>query len=261
MICFPYDYDRIIARSRWYIYDIIDDWKEFWKVDIAEWYDEAQEDRLVRNAMGVTYTAKEYFERKFPAIKNHGCHIPNGGVDNDDWFIEPVDFDSGEKNIVCVSHVGGPWWDWDAVVEIDIACKENGWKFHLVGGGDTTLRPKLGATICYGPMPRPEALGIASRCDVGVIPFKGDICPSVDPIKYHEYLTMGMNTVAGLDLIEMKHFKHVFMPIDGWGATLEMAVCDSPKISDGEKHEHSWRGRSEVLYRYMLGIAFGRVGE
>jgi len=88
----------------------------------------------------------------------------------------------------------GSWLNWHVLNLLD----ETGLSGLLIGRYDNL--PDWKNTEARGELSHSDALSAMSSAKVGVIPFQGELCRSVDPIKYYDYLAAGLWTVTTPDV-------------------------------------------------------------
>lgn len=183
------------------IYDIMDDWQQFYRAGQAPWYKEAIEKYLVMNADFVT-AVSPVLREKFLGIRSDIHVIGNGyspeilGAEYQNVARKEV----GNKKIIgYFGHLTDAWFDWRLVFEI--AVKMPDVIFELIGYGEPDWVQEKAAEFkninLLGKV-YPSDLHIhVARWSVGIIPFtESDLSDAVDPIKIYEYLYFGLPVVV-----------------------------------------------------------------
>jgi glycosyltransferase involved in cell wall biosynthesis len=195
---FPHpSFFKLIAEAHaagWYvIYDVVDDWEEFFRVGQAIWYDAEFEEHLLHNADAVV-TVNQFLAEHLD--HEEAVIIPNGlsvGVEKVD---KARDLERGEVTIGYFGYLAGAWFDWQLLAEV--AKKNPNWIFYLIGYGGSPEGFQLPHNIrLLGKKPRSELASYAANWDVAIIPFKDErLAMGADPIKTYEYLAMGLPVVV-----------------------------------------------------------------
>ena len=234
------------------VYYCVDDFTQFPGVDKKTIMD--MEEDLVNSCDLILYTAR-YLEKKFSSRKNK-CHYLPHGVDYD-HFNKPYRRSEKEKNEKTVIGFFGylsQWVDFDLISYIAESKPE--WEIMLIGGTDQNTDPlrrfdnvTLTDNIKYDLLPR-----FAAKFDIGIIPFIiNELTMAVNPLKFLEYMAMGIPTVS-TSLPELIRFgDHVYLSdnYDDFLNNIERAISeDSPekrKRRNELAFEHSWDSRAKQL--------------
>ncbi|WP_282198845.1 glycosyltransferase [Collibacillus ludicampi] len=190
------------------IYDILDDWEEFGRVDQAPWYNkEIEEAVLVTSDLVVAVS--EPLKSKFTHLRTD-IHVVGNGYDplllkhGDISLKEPT----GENKIHVgyFGHLTESWFDWDLV--FNIVENNSNMVFHLIGYGASNeiqqeIRKKPNIRF-YGKVPPNELHKYVKHWHIGIIPFiDSKLSQAVDPIKVYEYMFFGLPTiVTGIEHIK-----------------------------------------------------------
>jgi hypothetical protein len=182
------------------VYDIMDEWEEFYKVGHAPWYNMKVEEEITKQA-GLVFAVSKPLSDKFNYIREDIYVVGNG-------FSEKL---SGEKDIALKTpaedgrihtgyfgHLTDSWLDWDILIEM---IKEDKFFIHLIGYGiPERLEKELKNyenVRYYGKVHPSELAAHVKNWHVGLIPFKKSaLSQAVDPIKIYEYLYFGLPTVS-----------------------------------------------------------------
>jgi glycosyltransferase involved in cell wall biosynthesis len=215
------------------IYEILDNWEEFHRVNQAPWYAKDAEQAMVLNSDLVT-TVSEPLKRKFSLLRADLELVPNGydsqtlGAQNRNIAL-PFS-KQNELNIGYFGHLTDSWFDWDLLLEIsDLALHEHlPLKFHIIGYGEPRyIRNRISARqdriVFHGRVPTSELYQHVADWDAGIIPFRpGRLSESVDPIKVYEYLYFGLPVmVSGIPHLEGVPHVQCFEGASGFLRTLE----------------------------------------
>ena len=183
------------------IYDIMDEWEEFFRVGQAPWYEKQIEKNLVLKSDYVSAVSPALC-RKFESIRKDIAVIGNGysrnllGMEKRGIAIER------EKHSIVVGYFGhltDAWFDWSLL--LNLASKTKNYKYEIIGYGEPAwVRQKLVdfENISFiGKVHPSELHSYASNWTVGLIPFvESELSKSVDPIKIYEYLYFGLRVVV-----------------------------------------------------------------
>lgn len=171
------------------VYDCLDDWDGF--VNTGELHGEAvrDESKIVQAAALVTATAPRLVEKVTRLGAKQVVFIRNGGPE------EPLPrgkHKSGRIRVVYSGYLSGSWRAWDLLQAV---AEDPGMDLTVVGYYDNApawARPG----VFVGELDHAKALRVMADHDVGIIPFRGELCRAVDPIKYYDYLAAGLWTVS-----------------------------------------------------------------
>ncbi|MFJ5713607.1 glycosyltransferase [Neobacillus sp. NPDC093127] len=182
------------------IYDIMDEWEEFYKTGDASWYNRGVEESFVQIANLVTVVSQP-LKDKFSFIRNDIDVIGNGynpalsGKGNISLRQELPD---GKIHIGYFGHLTPSWFDWDLIFSL---AKNKQFYFHFIGhGAPEEILAKIDSLPnCkfYGKVHPSELHTFVEKWHIGIIPFKpSKLSEAVDPIKIYEYLYFGLPTVS-----------------------------------------------------------------
>jgi hypothetical protein len=201
LIEFPHpSFFKLIAEAHacgWIvIYDVVDDWEEFFRVGQAIWYDKVFERHLLKSADAIVAVNHFLAEQ----IRQVGARevnvIPNGLSSGIESIDQSRDLDRGQVTVGYFGYLAGAWFDWELLSEA--AGQLPGWKFYLIGYGGEPEKGRLpGNVFLLGKKPRNELASYAANWDVAIIPFKDErLARGADPIKTYEYLAMDLPVVV-----------------------------------------------------------------
>lgn len=182
------------------LYDLIDDWKEFHKVNQASWFKEESEKAILLKADAVTAVSPPLIQ-KFSGLRPDIMLVRNGF--SQELLGTKYDGKINSRN-TCLTigyfgHLTESWFDWDFVCQI--ARARSDFSFEIIGYGESLLtREKISQfkNIHLIGKVHPSSLNQYVRnWDVAIIPFMdGPLSESVDPIKIYEYLYFGLPVVV-----------------------------------------------------------------
>lgn len=164
------------------IYDIKDDWEEFYKSGEANWYSKPIEIFVCRNSdliITVSPGLKNKFNEYNPFIVPNGFDPEILNIKN----FENKNFKKNEIYIGYFGHLTNSWFNWDLLIEV--AKRYPNWYFEIIGYG-------MNENIKYiGKIKRENLYFYVKNWDMAIIPFKKSLLSeNSDPIKVYEYLYM-----------------------------------------------------------------------
>ncbi|MDN3019009.1 glycosyltransferase [Paenibacillus sp. BSR1-1] len=182
------------------VYDIMDEWEEFYKTGDAPWYNRSIEEAFVQHSNLVTVVSQP-LKDKFASIRNDIYVIGNGynaalsGKRNVSLKQAAPD---NKIHIGYFGHMTPSWFDWDLIFAL---AKNQQFVFHFIGHGATDeILSKIEALPnCefYGKVHPSKLQQFVEKWNIGIIPFKtSKLSDAVDPIKIYEYLYFGLPTVS-----------------------------------------------------------------
>ncbi|WP_285396532.1 methyltransferase domain-containing protein [Lysinibacillus sp. fls2-241-R2A-57] len=182
------------------IYDIMDEWEEFYNTGEAPWYKKEIEEAIIVNS-DLVVGVSEPLKGKFNFLRNDILVIGNGYDENISKMRDIALKKEAIDNMIHMGYFGhltSSWFDWDLV--FDLAKKEN-FFIHLIGYGvDDTILKKLKEyknIKFYGKVHPGELHHYVKEWHLGLIPFKkSKLSIAVDPIKIYEYLFFGLPTIS-----------------------------------------------------------------
>jgi len=198
IIEFPHpSFFKLVAEahaSGWtVVYDVVDDWEEFFRVGQAIWYDPDFERHLLNTADAIV-TVNRFLADHLSWPQS--AVIPNGLSSGVEVIDQERTLEQGEVTVGYFGYLAGAWFDWDLLAKA--AEINSAWKFHLIGYGGSPEGVRLPDNILLlGKKPRSELASYAANWDVAIIPFKDErLARGADPIKTYEYLAMGLPVVV-----------------------------------------------------------------
>lgn len=208
-----------LLRSKGFkiIYDVMDNWEEFFKAGQAPWYKTEAEELAVLSADGVTVVTPALRE-KFLHLRNDIKVVGNGfssAVIGESSAMISLDSSSSEgpKVIGYVGHLTDAWFEWDLL--FSLAAQFKNYHFEIIGYGEPDwVSEKLtqfkNVSLIGKILPK-DLHAYVKNWSVALIPFKaGDLALSVDPIKIYEYLYFGLPVlVTGIEHLQSYPFTEV----------------------------------------------------
>lgn len=201
------------------IYDIVDNWEEFHKVDQAIWYKRQVEESFVINANYLTAVSQPLID-KFVSLRKDIHLNPNGftpAILGNHPNIARRNFKGSKINLGYFGHLTPSWFDWPFLKEVlDVAREsELDVQIHLIGYGQPDFKEYLGDSqdsfVFHGKIPPAELHKYVRDWDLAMIPFKsGNLSEAVDPIKIYEYLYFGLPVIVK-GISHLKELPNVFV--------------------------------------------------
>lgn len=230
------------------LYDLIDDWPGFIAAgDLpAAWHDEERERRLVGEADAVVCTAPRLVTRAYELGASRPRLVPNGGsaepVARQETPPEGMLMEPGVRAAFS-GYLFGSWIDFGL---LDALSGSGRVATTLVGATGTVK--SHGALAYVGGKPWPEALHYLAWGEAGIVPFRGPLCLSVDPVKYYDHLACGLWTVATPEVEPLHGRPYVITAQRGeWPDAIEEAARKSERPTPEVVRENSWRARAEAI--------------
>lgn len=225
------------------------------------------EDELIDVSDIILYTA-QYLARKFKSLEKPTYYLPHG-VDFGHFSRKPPAekeplIDLPEGPVIGFFGLLSDWVDLDMLVQV--AKARPNWTILLIGNSDTDTGPldrapniRWSKAVPYSQLP-----AYAQLFDVGLIPFKiNDLTKAVNPLKFMEYMALGLPVVSSrLPELE-QHDQHVYLADDAeqFLVMIETALSEnSPEKVEARRclaQGNSWGKRAETLLEI---IARSRVG-
>lgn len=244
-------------------YEVRDEWSEFNKAGVGNWYKTAFEIYLSSNADFVTTVSNRLHDKMidFGAKKATTHIIPNGLSTH---FLEMATpfFENrrsgyrGNGTIGYFGHLTEKWFNWDLL----LAAAENrkDLEFEIIGF-DAPKSLQLPKNVkLLGEKAHDEIIQIAKKWSLATIPFKNnELARAVDPIKLYEYLALGLPCVSCLmDQIKGYPFTFVYENDNDFIKTIERGLAFTPSDEEWDcVHnfvlENTWRSR--VLKTLQVG--------
>jgi len=243
------------------IYDIMDEWEEFFRTGQAPWYEKTLEQELVLKADFVSAVSPA-LKRKFEHIRTDIAIIGNG--------YSPMVLGVDKKGIAgngrgeCVvigyfGHLTDAWFDWDLL--FSLATQDSNYNFEIIGYGEPEwVRKKIAQfnnISLVGKVVPADLHSYVSRWKVGIIPFvQSGLSDAVDPIKIYEYLYFGLPVVV-TGIGHLKDYpKTYFATKSNIREKIAQAIADATSIDDLEDflRKTTWEARFDSL----LGLASSR---
>ncbi|WP_028401313.1 glycosyltransferase [Ectobacillus panaciterrae] len=182
------------------IYDIMDEWEEFFKTGDASWYQRSAEEAFVRDA-DVVSAVSVPLQKKFAHIRADIVISGNGyneKISKHANIANKTKGADGKIHVGYFGHMTPSWFDWNLVFHL---AEQDDIVVHLIGHGATEdilkkveEQPNM---HFYGKVHPGELHTYARQWHIGLIPFKkSKLSEAVDPIKIYEYLYFGLPTIS-----------------------------------------------------------------
>jgi hypothetical protein len=182
------------------VYDILDEWEEFFKVGQASWFEKEIEERFVSEANHI-FAVSEPLKQKFSNLKSD-IHVIGNGYNPELSKKANISLktkaEDGKIHIGYFGHMTDAWFDWELILHL---LKNDNITIHLIGHGAPkeileSFNNHKNAKF-YGKVHPSELYKIIEKWHIGIIPFKHiKLSEAVDPIKIYEYLFFGLPTVS-----------------------------------------------------------------
>jgi glycosyltransferase involved in cell wall biosynthesis len=252
------------------IYEVRDDWEEFHSVGQAKWYIKYFERYLAKKADFVTTVSCQLAEKMlfFGSDETKTKVIPNAASEKFIELAKPyrearfADYSSpppnlppqvgggttSKKTIGYFGHLTESWFDWKLLIAT--AKKLPDFKFEIIGHGEPKDLKIPDNMQLFGSKPHEEIVEISKAWEVAIVPFKiGKLTRGVDPIKYYEYLNLGLKTVAS-PMPQIANYPLVFTYDKDADFEAKLLEAFEYKITDTDKNniekfisENTWEGR------------------
>jgi MoaA/NifB/PqqE/SkfB family radical SAM enzyme len=235
--------DRLRRQGALVVYDLLDDWDNFVSVGSLKASELRWEQELIRIASAVTCSAPALVARASRLGARRTELILNAGPEH------CVETTAREYDWVYSGYLFGPWLDWSLFEVLDAS----GMRGLVIGHYENL--PQWRHIDAVGELPHAEALDAMARARVGVIPFKGALCRSVDPIKYYDYMTAGLWTVATPDVeplagrpwVRMAAPERFAEAVDECSQEVLRGNAPGPEALDGNR----WSDRAEQFIELL----------
>ncbi len=175
------------------VYDVMDDWQEFFNSGQAPWYERQVEEQLVLQSDVVSCVAPALV-KKFANIRNDILLIGNGySADVIGREYRGIAQTTGAKRPVVgyFGHLTDAWFDWKLV--FDLAARHGNVRFEIIGYGEPQWvrdqARRFDNLTLVGKVHPSELSAYVRHWRAGIIPFvEGPLSRAVDPIKIYEYI-------------------------------------------------------------------------
>jgi len=236
------------------IYDIMDEWEEFYRAGQAPWYEKSLEQELVLKADFVSAVSPR-LQQKFQHIRTDITVIGNGytpstlGVKNKGI--------AGKRHDDCIvigyfGHLTDAWFDWDLL--FSVASQSVDYHFEIIGYGEPEWVQRKIAQFdnisLVGKVLPANLHAYVSRWTVAIIPFiQSDLSDAVDPIKIYEYLYFGLPVVV-TGIGHLKYYpKTYFATSSTIQEVIAQALADTTTVDALEAFlsKTTWEARFDSL--------------
>lgn len=186
---------EIVANANAYnwitVYDILDNWEEFFKCGWHSWYERKIEEFVLKNS-DYRITVSNFLKKKF--IEYEPIYIVHNGYSCKIAHEYTKKLERGKITIGYFGNLEKHRFDWEFL--LSIAKKHKEWLFYLIGILPSDIL--LPSNVKHIPPVKPELLyAYAKNWDVAIIPFKiNPLSISCDNLKVYEYLYFGLPVVA-----------------------------------------------------------------
>lgn len=175
------------------VYDVIDNWEEFYREGWHKSYSPRTEEFVINN-VDIRITVSDFLKKKFSTI-NPDFHIVNNGYSPD--MLDSNSHLKLNKGKITAGYIGNLErfrFDWELI--LSVAKKHSDWSFYLIGKMPSGIELPHNV-ISIGPVMPNLLYSYARNWDVGIIPFKiNNLTLSCDNLKVYEYLYFGLPVVA-----------------------------------------------------------------
>ncbi len=177
------------------LYDVVDDWREFQRVGQADWYEPLCEGHFLAATDAVIAINQALAERLGAGLPHAIEVIPNGLEPTVATIDRPRSLARGQVTVGYFGYLSQAWFDWSLIQQAAEARPD--WEFYLIGYGQEQGIPLPANVHLLGKKPRSALASYAANWDVAVVPFKDEpLAAGADPIKWYEYLAMGLPVVV-----------------------------------------------------------------
>jgi len=236
------------------IYDIMDEWEEFFRAGQAPWYEKDLEQELVLKADFVSAVSPS-LSRKFQYIRTDIAIIGNGYSERILGAEKRGIAGKRQGKFIVIGYFGhltDAWFDWELL--FSVASQAKNYKFEIIGYGEPEWVQKKIAQfeniLLVGKVLPADLHSYVSRWTIGLIPFiQSDLSDAVDPIKIYEYLYFGLPVVV----TGIGHLKEYPKTYFATGSTIReafaQAIADTTTVDDLDYFlsKTTWEARFDSL--------------
>lgn len=238
--------DRLRQDGAIVVYDLLDDWDGFVASGDLRRGELDMEAELIRISSLVTCSAPALVSRAARLGARRTELLLNAGPDYAFPFLTPA------YDWVYSGYLFGSWLDWRILDALD----EAGLRGLVIGRYDNL--PAWRHIEAVGELPHADALSRITSARVGIIPFRGPLCRSVDPIKWYDYVAAGCWTVTTPDVEPLAGRPWTRMAAPEWFAeAVSECVSDCDRgIAPGpaEIVGDRWQDRAHSLLDAVRGL-------
>jgi len=235
------------------VYDILDDWQEFYKNGQAPWYSEDAELFLLRNAT-YRFCVSQALKGKF---NNFDIEMVPNGFGPDKLKDAPaLNIMKGEITVGYFGYLASARFDWGLIIES--AKKKPNWVFHIIGYGmpDGIFLPKN--VEFHGKVHPNNLSSYIKNWDVCIIPFKASgLSKSLNPIKIYDYLYF-LKSVVVTGMPHLKDYPYTLIT-DNNPSSFTNAIQNAARLKIKQSvineflTDKSWSKRAEKIENIIWG--------
>lgn len=239
-------------RSRgWRIlYDCRDDWQEFAKVGMANWYDFTVEKFLLKNVHKTFCVSGPLVKKMRNIVPGAEVALMPNAVDRKILRTNfPRNPTTEPRTIGYFGHLSAAWFDWQALIEIAKRCSHL--RFEIIGHSAPAGIKAPENVQLLGPIPWQDLHCYAAKWSAAIIPFRmGPLADAVDPIKIYEYLAFGLPVISfSMPQIESYPFTTTVTTTDEFCQNLDKVsrIEVDQNIINDFLHNNTWDLRAKML--------------
>lgn len=233
------------------VYDILDNWEEFFKCGWHSWYERKIEEFVLKNS-DYRITVSNFLKKKF--VDYEPIYIVHNGYSCKIVHEYTKKLKRGKITIGYFGNLERYRFDWEFL--LSIAKKHKEWLFYLIGILPSDIL--LPSNVKHISPVKPELLyAYAKNWDVGIIPFKiNPLSISCDNLKVYEYLYFGLPVVArGVgDHIANYPYVSIADTEQEFEKQIELSTeikIDEKEISDFLR-QSEWNARANEMLKIIL---------
>ncbi len=248
------------------VYDVRDDWEEFHRAGVGQWYDRAYERFLCRQADVVTAVSVTLREKMLAlGARPEATHLVPNATSGSFISNARASFerrrggDRGRGVVGYFGHLTPKWFNWDLLLRT--ASRRQDLRFEIIGYG-APEELVLPANVQFlGSKTHEEIIRLSSEWSAAIIPFaNGKLAEAVDPIKIYEYLALGLPCVScWMPQIESYPLAFTYRRDGDFESALDSALSFRPSEEQWARTAafvagSTWRGRVREVLR-LAGVS------
>lgn len=213
------------------IYDIMDDWEQFFYAKQAPWYLKEAEESIIINA-DMVFAVSDVLTNKFSFLRKDIVTVGNGfyaellGKGNINISLNKQS-DSNCIKLGYFGHLTESWFDWEIIEKM---LEQKNIQIEIIGYGaseETLENFKKFSNFNYVGTVEPNQLyKYVQNWDIGLIPFKETLLSlAVDPIKVYEYIYFGLKVIV-TGMPHLKEYPYVYIYEDKANHSINDFICD-----------------------------------